>query len=172
MAKVSFTKITPIKEGQVKEIKFNDQIITVKQYLPLEDKIQMVNKVANDCINDTGINPIQRDVQMELAIVENYANINLTEKQKENIHKTYDLLMMNGVIEAVKDAIPAKELIQIEGWLWACVQAIESFGNSARGILKDITTNYDGTKLNIEELLKDIKDPAMAEFVKNLPNLV
>ena len=87
MAKVSFTKITPIKESQVKEINFNDQIITVKQYLPLEDRIQMVNKIANDCINDTGINPIQRDVQMDLAIVENYANINLTEKQKENIHK-------------------------------------------------------------------------------------
>ena len=121
---------------------------------------------------ETGINPIQRDVQTDLAIIEYYTNISLTEKQKEDILKTYDLLCLNDILETVKNVIPAQELALIQGWIWMCINAIETFGNSARGILKDITTNYDGAKLNVEELLKDIKDPAMAEFIKNLPNLV
>ena len=80
-----------------------------------------------------------------------------------------DLLCLNDIITTVKNIIPAEEIGQVQAWIWMCIDAIERFGNSARGILKDITTNYDGAKLNVEELLKDIKDPAMAEFIKNLP---
>lgn len=172
MAKIGLTKITPIKKGEIKTLEINEVKLEILTYLPLEKKIELVNKVANDCIIETGINPIQRDVQMDIAIIEYYTNINFTDKQKEDIFKTYDLLCLNDIVKIVKNAIPSEELGQIEAWLWMCVNAIETYGNSARGILKDITTNYDGAKLNVEELLKDIKDPAMAEFIKNLPNLV
>lgn len=172
MAKIGLTKLISVKKGEIKTIEIGEQKLEVLTYLPLEKKIELVNKVANDCITETGINPIQRDVQMDIAIIEHYTNINFTDKQKEDILKTYDLLCLNGIVKNVKIAIPSEELGQIEAWLWMCVNAIETFGNSARGILKDITTNYDGTKLNVEEILKDIKDPAMAEFIKNLPNLV
>ena len=172
MAKIGLTKLITIKEPEVNITYVGEQALEVKQYLPLEKKIELVNHVANSSITETGINPIQRDVLADLAIVEYYTNIKFTEKQKEDMQKTYDLLSMNGIIEGVKKLIPSNELGQIMNWIWSCVNAIEAYGNSARGILKDITTNYDGTKLNVEEILKDIKDPAMAEFIKNLPNLV
>ena len=172
MAKISLSKLISVKKGEIKTIDIGEHKLEVLTYLPLEKKIELVNKVANDSIMETGINPIQRDVQTDLAIIEYYTNISLTEKQKEDILKTYDLLCLNDILETVKNVIPAQELALIQGWIWMCINAIETFGNSARGILKDITTNYDGAKLNVEELLKDIKDPAMAEFIKNLPNLV
>ena len=172
MAKIGLTKLISVKKGEIKTIEIGEQKLEVLTYLPLEKKIEMVNKVANDCIMETGINPIQRDVQTDLAIIEYYTNISLTEKQKEDMLKTYDLLCLNDIITTVKNIIPAEEIGQVQAWIWMCIDAIERFGNSARGILKDITTNYDGAKLNVEEILKDIKDPAMAEFIKNLPNLV
>lgn len=172
MAKISLTKLITIKEPEITTGYINDQSIEVKHYLPLDKKIELVNTVVNSCVTETGINPIQRDVQTDLAIVEYYTNIKFTEKQKEDIQKTYDLLSMNGIIEGVKKIIPAEEIGQLMSWIWACSIAVETYGNSARGILRDITTNYDDTKLNVEEILKDIKDPAMAEFIKNLPNLV
>ena len=172
MAKISLSKLISAKKGEIKTIEIGEHKLEVLTYLPLEKKIEMVNKVVNECIIDTGINPIQRDVQTDVAIIEYYTNISLTEKQKEDMLKTYDLLCLNDILEIVKKAIPAQELALVQGWIWMCINVIETFGNSARGILKDITTNYDGAKLNVEELLKDIKDPAMAEFIKNLPNLV
>ena len=172
MAKISLSKLISVKKGEIKTIDIGEHKLEVLTYLPLEKKIELVNKVANDCIMETGINPIQRDIQTDLAIVEYYTNISFSEKQKEDIQKTYDLLCLNDILEIVKNAIPGQELALVQGWIWMCINVIETFGNSARGILKDITTNYDGAKLDVEALIKEIKDPAMEEFVKNLPNLV
>ena len=172
MAKISLSKLISVKKGEIKTIDIGEHKLEVLTYLPLEKKIELVNKVANDCIIETGINPIQRDVQTDLAIVEYYTNISFSEKQKEDVQKTYDLLCLNDILEIVKNAIPGQELALVQGWIWMCINVIETFGNSARGILKDITTNYDGAKLDVEALIKEIKDPAMEEFVKNLPNLV
>lgn len=172
MAKISLSKLISAKKSEIKTIEIGEHKLEVLTYLPLEKKIELVNKVVNGCIIETGVNPIQRDVQTDLAIIEYYTNIGLTEKQKEDVLKTYDLLCLNDLLEIVKNTIPGQELALVQGWIWMCINVIETFGNSARGILKDITTNYDGAKLDLETLIKEIKDPAMEEFVKNLPNLV
>ena len=42
MAKVSFTKLGLKKKEEIKNITINDQVIEVKQYLPISDNIDFV----------------------------------------------------------------------------------------------------------------------------------
>jgi hypothetical protein len=45
MAKVSFTKLNKVKSLPVVKINLEDQEILVEQYLPLEDKVDLIASV-------------------------------------------------------------------------------------------------------------------------------
>ena len=82
MAKVSFTKLGLSKNQEVKEVKFNEQIIEVKQYLPVNDKLMLISDVINMSMGENNFaNPVQVSVFTTIGILEYYTNINFTEKQ-------------------------------------------------------------------------------------------
>ena len=63
MAKVTFSKLGLSKNTEVKEIEWNDQKIEVKQYLPIEEKINLVGKILNESVDDNGYyNPIRLNI--------------------------------------------------------------------------------------------------------------
>lgn len=47
MAKVAFTKLGLKKKDEVKNVDLNGTIIEVKQYLPINDKLELIGKVLN-----------------------------------------------------------------------------------------------------------------------------
>ena len=47
MAKVSFTKLGLKLNSEVKTIQFNGQDIEIKQYLPVNDKLELISNVIN-----------------------------------------------------------------------------------------------------------------------------
>ena len=47
MAKVPFTKLGLTKNTEVKNFTWKDQIIEVKQYLPIQDKLSLIAAVLN-----------------------------------------------------------------------------------------------------------------------------
>jgi hypothetical protein len=47
MAKVTFTKLALKKKEEVKNIKINDIDIEVKQYLPVNDKLDLIARVIS-----------------------------------------------------------------------------------------------------------------------------
>jgi len=47
MAKVTFTKLALKKKEEVKNIKINDIDIEIKQYLPVNDKLDLIARVIS-----------------------------------------------------------------------------------------------------------------------------
>ena len=47
MAKVTFTKLGLKKKEENKEFIYNEQVIEVKQYLPINDKLVMISNIIN-----------------------------------------------------------------------------------------------------------------------------
>ena len=47
MAKVSLTKLGLKVNQDIKNIEFNEQIVEVKQYLPVNDKLELISNVIN-----------------------------------------------------------------------------------------------------------------------------
>lgn len=169
--KVGLTKLVTVKESDTKAIEINGEEIVVKQYLPLTEKLGLIQDIGLAAIGASYVNPVSIDVLLDIKMVQYYTNINFTEKQLEDTEKLYDMLTMNNIINSVYHAIPIEEIGRLNTWVYRTVQEVSTFRNSAAGIMEAITKNYDATKLDLEALNSELRTPEMQEFVKNLPNL-
>ena len=175
MAKISFTKLGLSKDNmnQYTVIEFNNQAIEIKQYLPVNEKMEMIQTVSQKAIDDTYFaNPAKIQVFISLEIVYHYTNINFTEKQKEDEAKLYDLIYVNGLLHKIIEAIPQDEYDFIIKNAYACIEAISTFHNSALGIINSIVSDYSNTEFDINSLVAQIKDPEVMATLKDIAPLL
>jgi hypothetical protein len=169
MAKVSLKAITPIKKVDPQIIKIGEQEVEVIQYLPVNDKLALVERVLNLTIDDTGfLNPVRLEVYAILEIVKTYTNISITDKMMENAPGTYDLLMINGVLDHVIAAIPEDEYDAIFDAIEDCAEHTVKYLNSFVGMIKTVTNDYDATKMNVEEIMETLDQPDKIGLVKDI----
>ena len=169
MAKISFNKLTPIKSVEPTTITIGENEIIVERYLPMADKAAFVERVLNVVIDDTGfINPMRLDVMFHIELIKTYTNISITEKMMENPSKVYDLLILNNVLSAVLEAIPEEEYEDLIDNITECAKHTVDYLNSFAGMIKNITTNYDTTKMNVEEIMNTLGDPNQVGLVKDI----
>lgn len=171
MAKVSFTKLGLTKDSlnAITIINHNDQAIEVKQYLPINEKLELVSRVINKAADENNFaNPVKLDVFKTLEILYNYTNINFTDKQKEDEIKLYDLFIANGLWDKIMMAIPQDEYDDLCKAITLCAEAVYSYRNSVLGILETISTDYDNLKLDVEAIREKIGDPENLTLVKDI----
>ena len=169
MAKVSFTKLGLKKKEEIKNITINDQVIEVKQYLPISDKINIITSVIENSADDNNFaNPVKVEVFANLEIMYAYTNISFTDKQKENPTKLYDLLEENGVIAEVIAAIPENEYALLLGWIDETIEAFYTYRNSVMGIMEQISEDYSNLSLDATEIQQKLADPQNLELLKNV----
>ena len=73
MAKVSLTKLGLKINQDIKNIEFNEQIIEVKQYLPINEKLELISSVINSAADENNFsNPIKENVFLTLEIISLY----------------------------------------------------------------------------------------------------
>lgn len=169
MAKIGLTKLGLKVNDEIKTVTFNEQEIEVKQYLGVQDKLELISNVINLSADDNNFaNPIKVNVYTTLEVIEKYTNINFTEKQKENPVKLYDMLVSSGLSKIIFDNIPEDEY----GWLMDCViksvKAVYKYKNSALGLIETITTDYSGVNLEATEIQKALADPNNMAFLKDV----
>lgn len=169
MAKIGFTKLGLKPNNKIVNIEFNEQIIEVKQYLPVEEKLELITNVlelSHDSNNFS--NPIKVQVYTALEMIDKYTNISFTEKQKENPTKLYDLLNGNGLLEKIIDAVPQIEYNELIHGIYDTIDAVYSYQNSVLGILDTISQDYSNLNLDATEIQKKLADPNNMELLKNI----
>ena len=169
MAKVGFTKLGLKPNNEIQTIEFNEQTIEVKQYLPVEEKLELITNVlelSHDSNNFS--NPVKVSVYTTLEIIEKYTNVNFTEKQKENPTKLYDLLVGNGFAAAVIKAIPEPEYDEILTGIKQTIKSVYKYQNSVLGILDTISQDYSNLDLDATEIQKKLADPNNMELLKGI----
>ena len=169
MAKVSFTKLKLTKKNEVQTLKYNDEIIEVKQYLPIQDKLALISRVINQASDEYNFaNPVKLDLFLSLEIMYQYTNINFTEKQKEDPTKLYDLLEENGLIDAVISLIPHAEYSTLYDGVLEISKNIYAYQTSVLGILDTINRDYDNLKLDSEDIVEELTNPEQLSLVKKV----
>ena len=169
MPKIGFTKLGLKPNNEIQTIEFNEQTIEVKQYLPVEEKLELITKVlelSHDSNNFS--NPVKVSVYTTLEIIEKYTNVNFTEKQKENPTKLYDLLVGNGFAAAVIKAIPESEYDEILTGIKQTIKSVYKYQNSVLGILDTISQDYSNLNLDATEIQKKLADPNNMELLKGI----
>ena len=169
MPKIGFTKLGLKPNNEIQYIEFNEQTIEVKQYLSVEEKLELITKVlelSHDSNNFS--NPVKVSVYTTLEIIEKYTNVNFTEKQKENPTKLYDLLVGNGFAAAVIKAIPEPEYDEILTGIKQTIKSVYKYQNSVLGILDTISQDYSNLNLDATEIQKKLADPNNMELLKGI----
>ena len=169
MSRVPFTKLGLKKKEEIKNITINDQIIEVKQYLPISDKINIITNVIENSADDNNFaNPVKVEVFANLEIIYAYTNISFTDKQKEDPTKLYDLLEENGIIAEVIAAIPENEYALLLGWIDETIEAFYTYRNSVMGIMEQISEDYSNLSLDATAIQQKLADPQNLELLKSV----
>ena len=169
MAKIGFTKLSLKRKNEVKTITINNNQIEIKQYLPVNEKLDLIARVINGAHDQNNFpNPIKIEVIGTLEMIMAYTNISYTEKQKEDIPKLYDLLEENGVIKDIISQIPEDEYNFIIDGINKTVDAVYTYNNSVLGILEAVSQDYSNLDFDIQKLQNDIANPENLKLVKEI----
>ena len=169
MAKLAFSKLGLKVNNQVVNINYNEQIIEVKQYISVNDKLKLISDVINNTIDEHNFcNPVKVKVYLLIGVIENYTNISFTEKQKEDIVKLYDLIQGNGLFDKILEAIPAEEFNDLLNSTWDSIDAIYTYNNSAMGVLDNIGRDYKNMEFDAEAIQAKLANGENVEFLKDV----
>lgn len=168
MAKLAFSKMNKIKSIPDKIVATENGDLVVKQYLPLENKINLIIDVLELSGSDEGFfNIIKLDAFYQIEMIKAYTNISFTDKQQEDTPKLYDAIKMNGVWEIVFPHIPEDERMYIWHNLKDMAEAITEYNRSIAGMLKALTQDYSALDEQAVNIQKTLNTPEMAAVLKH-----
>ena len=164
MAKVTYASLKLKINLDVEKFTFNGSEIEVKQYLPINDKYDLINITLQNAFEDGVFHPLKMDLYFHLYIVMMYTNITFTEKQKEDEAKLYDILNSSGLMEKVLETIPKAEYEELYNYLMECSVQLT---NHNRSITTLITSLINDLPTQMAEAAKIVEtfDPEQFKAV-------
>ena len=170
MGKVAFTKLGLKRKDEVKTVNVNNNVIEVKQYLPINDKLALISRVINLSHDSSSnfANPVQVEVIGTIEIIMAYTNLSFTEKQKEDYAKLYDLLEENGITKDLISAIPEDEYAFLIDGINESIEAVYKYQNSVLGILDSVAQDYSNLEFDASKIQQELADPQNLELLKGI----
>lgn len=89
----------------VTEIQVGENVIEVKKYVPVQEKIELIEKALAEARNGKVVNDIKLDMLFHMYMVMAYTNIIFTDKQREDMGRLFDCLSSSGVLDKIIEAI-------------------------------------------------------------------
>lgn len=171
MAQITYTKlgIKPVID-EIKIIDWAPEVkIEVRQYLPLQKKLEVLTNIINASTDDNGFyNSAKIDFNQTLEIIFAYTNIKFTDKQKEDPMKLYDSFYSSGLAEKIFELIPSSELKWFDKHVRISIDKIYEYRNSVYGILDALKTDYSDLGLDVEKLQESLAKDENIEFLKEV----
>lgn len=169
MAKVSFTKLGLKMDQEHRPVEFNGQIIDVKQYLPINDKLELISNVINASHDDNNFaNPVKVSVFTTLEILYAYTNINFTDKQREDPTKLYDMVISSGLVKKIIETIPEAEYHEIICGIADSIEAFYNYRNSVLGIFEAISQDYSNLNFDASSIQAKLADPENLNLLRDV----
>lgn len=160
MTRVPFTKLGLKYKGEEKTIKIGEVEISIRQYLPIDDKIAFIQYVVDNALDETTgcFSPVRTEIFFSIAMCKWYAGMTFTDKQTKEITKTYDLLEENDVINLITSQINKSEINFMSELVKDTIADIARYNSSAAGIIQSMSSSADGLNTRVTEILEKIKN--------------
>lgn len=169
MSKITYASLKLKTKSDIKTFDFAGNTIEVLQYLPIEQKYDLVMVALQNSKEKDIYNPIKLDMYMQLYTIYMYTNLTFTEKQKEEESKLYDVLMSNGFIDMVIENIPEEEYNLLNGYANELIAEELEYSTTAasaiRGLVSDLPKQADAMK-NILDTFDPAKFKEVMTFAK------
>lgn len=170
MAKVAFNKLNTIKSIPDIEFDYKGSKFTIKQYLPLEQKLDMIETIISLSGNgeEGFFNIIKLQTFYTIEMLKAYANITFTDKQMEDPAKVYDGIILNNLWTDLSEQIPERERVYIWDNVLELANQVTKYNNSILGVLKTISMNKEALEFDVNDLMSQISDPNKLATIKEL----
>lgn len=146
-----------------------DKEIHVRKYLPISDKIDLVEIALQKAEQNSVYNDMKLDIYFNLYLVYMYTDLEFTEEEKTNEEELYDILESNGVFLDIIDAIDDEEYAYLMGTLDSMRANQEMFRRSAAALLQsfiqDLPANAEVASKIVDSFDKD-KYKEVVEFAQ------
>ena len=169
--KIGLTKLGLKKNTNLIPLEWGDQVIQIREYLPIEDKIGVIERIVNQSLDDNNFaNPVRIMINTVLEVIFAYTtNINFTDKQKEDRLGLYDLLVSSGLWKAIENKLAEiGELSIIQITVREVIDEVYKYKNSALGILQAVNEDYSNLDLDASKLQEKIGNKENMEFLKEV----
>lgn len=135
----------------------------VKQYLPIEQKCELVDMVMScmfmDSDGEVSVRLHHRDIMLVNLLAKHYTNLNFegVDKEKQDYYSIYDLLCQSGIKDKIIEAIPYEELSYINKNLDDMVNVKFGAYKAAHDYMTDIMALAKEVNLASGNQITDIK---------------
>lgn len=169
MAKIAFTKLALKRNNDIKIVEWNGQKIEVKQFLPTEEKLDLIARIISFSADDHAFyNPCKIEIFEKIWVLLAYTNISLTDKQSEDVLKLYDLFVSSGFLVIIEENIPETELSYIHMGVVDTITEIYRYKTSAQGVMEAIVNDYKDVELDANKIAETIAGQGNLETVKKV----
>lgn len=173
MAKISYSSLGCKVSTEVKTIDFCGNAIEVAQYLPIQEKLGIMQNVIEQSMSQYNYaNPVQVEVYTYLNILQHYTNIKFTDKQLADVPKLYDQVRSSGLLKAVCDALPEGEFKELLDGIDKSVKSFYAYRCSVLGILDVLKSDYSDINGDLSGVMEQIKDPEALKLIKQIAPLL
>jgi hypothetical protein len=169
MGKVTYSSLKLKIKEEIEEINFGDSKIEVQQYLPIQDKIDLIDITLQKAKEGRLYNPIKVDMFFHLNLIYLYTNITFTDKQREDEYKLYDSLQSNGIISQVVAAMDENEYNGLLNMINEKIENELRYNTTAAAIISkiidDLPKNAEAAQQIVNNFDKS-KYQAVVDFAK------
>jgi len=148
------------------KFEWNGNEIEVLDYLPIEDKYDLIMITLQKSLEDGYYNPIKIDEFFHLHLIYMYTNINFTEKQKEDEHKLYDSLKSNGLIDAFVEQMNEFDYNELFNMLDETKREITDYHRTMVSLVQNLITDMPKQAEAMSKILDNF-DPDKYQNVIN-----
>lgn len=164
--KVSYANMKLKVNTAVNTFEFCGQTIEVLQYLPAQDKYDLLMVTLQKSIEEGAYNDFKLDVYFNLNLVYMYTNISFTDKQREDEFKIYDCLKSNGFFEAFFEALEDSEYNELFDQLNEIKEASTASRQSAAAILNRFIDDLPKQAAAAQNIVDNFNPERYKEVIK------
>ena len=139
-------------------IKLNSLQVKVLQYLPISDKIDII-QIALQKSEEAGIyNELLLDMYFHLHIIFCYTDLEFSDEDMEDLMALYDRLESNGFVDKIIDAMDEREYNNLQEYLEIMKEEKLKYKNTAAAVLSGIVQDLPKNAAAAKEIM-DSFDP-------------
>lgn len=151
-------------------ITINDKEIEVSHYLPMEDKIDLVQIALQKALQNGIYNEMKLEVYFNLNIVYMYTNLEFDADDLADEFKLYDELKTNDVFLSVIGAIPDDEYNDLLNFLTLTQESHEKNQRSAAALLQSVIQDLPKNAAVAREIVENFDPEKYSEVVNFAKN--
>lgn len=163
----NYNDINTPQEVEYKEFEFNGATIQVRQYLPFQEKLDLISDIINSSGDDQGFyNSAKLSFFEDMKIMQAYTDIEFDDSTESM--QVYDTLCAGGFFPKMYELIPGSEINFIIENAEDTIDNIYRYRNSVYGVLDALKTDYSDLNLDVDKLTEQLSNKENVKFLKEV----